>query len=88
MGSLLDLDDLTERHPGARAELEALRKAAESLRHIAAIAHCGGLCGLSEAGTLTAIRRISLVAWDKSGSEEHMRRKVNAALLAAAVGAS
>ena len=69
-------------------EINELRKAAESLRHIAAIAHCGGLCGLSEADALTAIRRISLVAWDKSGSEEHMRRQANAALLAAAVGAA
>ena len=32
MGALLDLDDLTERHPGARAELEALRKDAERYR--------------------------------------------------------
>ena len=88
MGSLLDLDDLTECHPGARTELEALRKDAESLRHIAAIAHCGGLCGLSEADALTAIRRSSVGAWEKLGSEEHMLRKVNAALRAADVGAA
>ena len=32
MGSLLDLDDLTEGHPGARAELEALRNDATRYR--------------------------------------------------------
>ena len=32
MGSQLDLDDLTERHPGARADLETLRKDAERYR--------------------------------------------------------
>ena len=32
MGLLLDLDDLTDGHPAARAELEALRQDAESYR--------------------------------------------------------
>ena len=44
------------------AGAEVVRKDAESLRHIAALAHCGGLCGLSEADALVAIRRISLAA--------------------------
>ena len=34
MGSLLDLDDLTECHPAARAELEALRKNSERWRFL------------------------------------------------------
>ena len=32
MGTLLDLEDLTEGYPGARAELEALRRDAERYR--------------------------------------------------------
>ena len=72
-----------------RALLEkmwGLKKDAESLRHIAAVAHCGGLRGLSDADALVAIRRLSLAAWDKAGNVEHMRRMVSAALRAADAG--
>ena len=73
---------------GLEMEFLELRNYAESLRHIAVIAHCGGLCRLSEADALRAIRRFSLAAWDKSENEEHLRKMVRAAIRAAAVGAA
>lgn len=62
---------------------ERERALREALGHIAAIAHSGGLIGMSEADAMVAIRRLSLQAWDKGGAEEQLRKRVRAAALAA-----
>lgn len=50
------------------------------LGHVAAIAHNGGLAGLTEHQAIVAIRRLTISAWDKSGSEEQLRQRVDAAM--------
>ncbi len=48
------------------------------MRHVAAIAHSGGLANLSEAASLVCIRRLSVRYWDGS-SLEKQRAAVDAA---------
>lgn len=43
----------------------------QTLRHVAVIAHSGGLAQLSEADALAAVRRLTLAHWDK----RHDQRK-------------
>ena len=44
-----------------------------ALRHIAAIAHSGGLAGLDQFDALCAVRRLTLKYWDSQQTEEAER---------------
>ena len=44
-----------------------------ALRHIASIAHSGGLAGLDEFDTLCAVRRLTLKYWDSQQTEDEER---------------
>ena len=60
-----------------------------TLMHIADLAHCGGLAGLTEAEALIAIRRLTLKHWDKRRHTDAMTIDTLAAERAAkAVGAA
>lgn len=50
------------------------------LAEVAAIANDGGLCGMSEADALVAIRRLTLPYWNKSGSEVERAGRVTASV--------
>lgn len=52
----------------------------DKLKHIAAIAHCGGLVGLSEAEALIVIRKLTVKDWSISGSSRSMHDTVLEAL--------
>lgn len=54
------------------------------LGHIADIAHCSGLAGHDELAALEAIRRLTLAAWDQSGSVDEHRERVRRAVSEAA----
>lgn len=58
---------------------ESLR---ETLESIADIAHCGGLASLSEAGAITAIRKLTLAHLKSGRSVDQMKMDVLAALRA------
>lgn len=68
----------------AAEEVERLRADAAA---VAMIAHSGGLADLSEGNALIAIRRLTLRAWDNSGSLQEIKRRVRAALARAGGGA-
>lgn len=49
---------------------------AARLAEVAAVAHDGGLRGMSEADALISIRRLTLPHWNKAGSEIDRRERV------------
>jgi hypothetical protein len=53
------------------------------LRHVATLAHEGGLSKLNEHGVMCEIRRLSMPYWDDSGTYDTAVARVNAALTAA-----
>ena len=57
-----------------RAENERLRA---TLAMVADIAHSGGLVLPSDFTALTAIRRLTLEAWNQHGTEAERRKRVN-----------
>lgn len=71
-----DAGELMTENIGLRAEVEALR-------HVAAIAHSGGLLGMSMDSALTVIRRLTLKFWNSAGSVSHQKKTVSAAILSA-----
>ena len=56
----------------------------EKLKHIAALAHNGGLADLSEHEVLVAIRRLTIDDWDRSG--DHPTQRIDVYLAVAAAG--
>ena len=56
------------------------RRLLADLASISDIAHAGGLAGLDSHQALSAIRRRTLPAWDKSGPEAEQLQRVRAAL--------
>lgn len=48
----------------------------ELLKGVAAIAHSGGLAGMSESEALAAIRKATLVHWDKTASDTQTRAAI------------
>jgi len=48
-------------------------KMLSTLRHIAAIAHSGGLAGLDDFDALCAVRRLTLKHWDSKQTEDDER---------------
>ena len=44
-----------------------------ALKHIAAIAHSGGLAGLDEFDAMCAVRRLTLKYWDNKQTEDEER---------------
>lgn len=60
-----------------------LSEALEALGRVASLAHCAGLVDLSEHETLVLIRRLTLGAFNLTGSEAETRERVAAALRAA-----
>jgi hypothetical protein len=59
-------------------EETAKDEARQVLAHIASLAHEGGLIGLSVNEALTAIRRLTLAHWDKSGGRAAIERVADA----------
>ena len=55
----------------------------EILKHVAVLAHAGGLCLQDEADVLKHIRCLTLPHWRKDRTQEEMRQEVVAALRAA-----
>jgi hypothetical protein len=84
-------DDHTQRHWWTwQNALAAQAPAAEPLtderavlRHVATLAHEGGLSKLNEHGVMCEIRRLSMPYWDTSGNHDAAMARVNAALTAA-----
>lgn len=64
----------------ARAAMAQQGIDAEHLQKIAAVAHCGGLAGLSEAEALEIIRRVTLPRFVKSMRAEDNVRAIDAAI--------
>lgn len=48
-------------------------KLGAALKHIAAIAHSGGLAGLDEYEAMCAVRRLTLKYWDSKQTEDEER---------------
>jgi regulator of replication initiation timing len=78
-----DASKLAEEVASLRAENEALRK---TLRDVATIAHNGGMADLTQWHAMNSIRRLTISAWDRSGSTAEQRRRVDAAIDAAKGG--
>ena len=47
-------------------------KLLEDISNIAAIAHCGGVCGLSSDDALILIRKATLKRWDRNSNPQHV----------------
>ena len=58
------------------AELRRLHKVLQS---VANIAHSGGVAGMSESDALIAIRRATLMEFNKAGSHDQRRAAINKA---------
>lgn len=70
--------------PAILDELRAAEAQERSIRallsKVAAIAHCGGLADLDTFSSLIEIRKLTLSAWDNSGSVQEQRNRVLLAL--------
>ena len=44
----------------------------EDISNIAAVAHCGGVCGLSPDDALILIRKATLKHWDRNSDPQHV----------------
>ena len=54
-------------------ELQQQRdKLLEDISNIAAVAHCGGVCGLSSDDALVLIREATLKHWDRNSTPQHV----------------
>ena len=59
----------------------------ERLQAIAQIAHCGGLADLGASDALIAIRRLTLRYWERGGTLETQRLRVEDTMILAAIEA-
>lgn len=74
-----ELQSLRNRGNEAEAAADEIADLRATLAMVADIAHSGGLANHNEFTALTAIRRLTLGAWNRHGTEEQHRQRVLAA---------